>query len=413
VTRATAVLLLALVLPAAGDQVSDLNDRARAALDAGRPAEAVQLLQKAVLLEPDEPVLGKNLAWALFERGRLAAEAHRSADALADWQQAWKLNPDEPGYASHAGQLLLRQYRLDEAEKLLRDALVRHADHADGWLLLGDTLALQDRLPEAVEAYDTAAAKGTGRLAEIARAASARTAREHEVEKDYRLDRTPYFDILGPIDTQGPQFGARLAAVLERARAEVCAALDVHPQHRATVVLYPPEAFRAATGTHAWVGGLFDRKIRLPIADVDRDAPQIEAAFRHEFTHLIVSELAAECPTFLNEGLAQVMEHGRGKGLPRLLTYLDARPGGRAALPHLADLPDSFVSLADSEAVTQAYLLSHAFIDELVMLNGTGPVLAWVRALDDQPLDEAFESAFRRPLREQEEMFRDRVRTAR
>ncbi len=404
---------LALLLPAAGDQVSDLNDRARAALDAGRPAEAVQLLQKAVALQPDEPVLGRNLAWALFQRGRLAADAHRSADALADWQQAWKLNPDEPGYASHAGQLLLRQYRLGEAEALLRDALARHAAHADGWLLLGDTLALQDRLPEAGEAYDKAAALGTGRVAEIARAASARTAREHEVEKDYRLDRTPYFDILGPIDTQGPQFGARLAAVLERARAEVCAALDVHPQHRATVVLYPPAAFRAATGTHEWVGGLFDRKIRLPIADVERDAPQIESAFRHEFTHLVVSELSAGCPTFVNEGLAQVMEFGRGKGMARLTAFLDARSGGREALPRLADLPESFVELADADAVTRAYLLSHAFIDHLVALRGTGPVLAWVRATEGQPLDAAFQSAFGRPLVSQEDMFRETVRTAR
>jgi tetratricopeptide (TPR) repeat protein len=411
--RRAAALLLALLLLGAGDEVTDLNDRARAALDGGRPAEAVQLLQKAVALQPGEPILVRNLAWALFQRGQLAAQAHRSGDALADFQQAGRLNPDEPGYASHAGQLLLRQYRLDEAEDLLRAALARHPGHADGWLLLGDTLALADQLPEAVEAYDRAAAQGEGRLAEIARAASARTAREHAVEKDYRLDRTPYFDILGPVDTQGPQFGTRLAAVLERARAEVCAALAVHPQHRATVVLYPPEAFRAATGTHEWVGGLFDRKIRLPIADVERDAPEIEAAFRHEFTHLVVSELSASCPTFVNEGLAQVMEHGRGKGLARLVAWLDSRPGGRAALPRLADLPETFVEIDDADAVTQAYLLSHAFVDHVVALNGTGPVLAWVRALESQPLAEAWQAAFGRPLAAQEDMFREQVRTAR
>jgi hypothetical protein len=405
-------LLLALLLPAA-DQVSDLNDRARAALDGDRPAEAVQLLQKAVALQPGEEVLVRNLAWATFRRGQQAAAAHRHVDALADYREAWRLNPDEPGYASHAGQLLLRQYRLDEAAKLLREVVGRHPAHADGWLLLGDALALQGALPDALEAYDQAVERGEGQVAEVARAARERTAREHEVEKDYQLDRTPSFDILGPVDTPGPQFAPRLAAVLERARAEVCATLNATPAHRVSVVLYPPEAFRAATGTHEWVGGLFDRKIRLPIGDVDRDAPQIEAAFRHEFTHLVVSEVSPSCPTLLNEGLAQVLEHGRGKGVDRLVGYLDSHPGGRQSLPHLGDLPETFVQIGDRDQVTLAYLLSHAFVDRMVALHGTGRVLDWARAADRLPLAEAFEEAFGRALTEQEAQFREHVRTAR
>jgi microcompartment protein CcmK/EutM len=103
----------------------------------------------------------------------------------------------------------------------MRDATTRHADHADAWLLLGQTLALQGQLDDAVEAFNQAVAHGTGQVVEIARDASARSAREQQIEKDYRLDKTPYFDILGPIDTQGPQFGTRLAATLERARAQV------------------------------------------------------------------------------------------------------------------------------------------------------------------------------------------------
>ena len=201
--------------------------------------------------------------------------------------------------------------------------------------------------------------------------------------------------------------------MLERARAEVCATLNVTPAHRVSVVLYPPEAFRAATGTHEWVGGLFDRKIRLPIADVDRDAPQIEAAFRHEFTHLVVSEASPSCPTLLNEGLAQVLEHGRGKGVDRLVEYLDAHPGGRESLPRLADLPDTFVQIGDRDQVTLAYLLSHAFVDRMVALHGTGRVLDWARAADRLPLAEAFEEAFGRSLAEQEAQFREHVRTAR
>ena len=411
--RAAALVALALLLPAALDEVNDLNDRARAALDAGHPDQAVPLLQKALALSPDEPVLKKNLAWAFYQRGQQAAAAWRSNDALADWKQAWALNPEEPGYADHAGQLLLRQYRLDEAATLMRDATKRHADHADAWLLLGQTLSLQGELDDAVEAFGQAVAHGTGQVVDVARDAATRAAREQQIEKDYRLDKTPYFDILGPIDTQGPQFGTRLAATLERARAQVCSDLAVYPQHRATVVLYPPDAFRAATGTHEWVGGLFDRKIRLPIADVERDADKIESAFRHEYTHLIVSEVSPGCPTFVNEGLAQVMEYGRGTGIKRLTGWLDQRQGGRSGLPKIADLPGTFLDISDPDAVTLAYLVSHAFVDQLVANHGTGPVLTFVRALDSQPLDEAFQATFRRSLADQEEMFQQAVKSAR
>jgi hypothetical protein len=407
-----AALLSALLL-LAPDQVSDLNDRARAALDAKKPAEAVPLLQQACKLAPNEPVLQKNLAWALFCRGEDFAAEQRFNDALTDMREAWRLNPEEPGYAAHAGQILLRQYRLDEAEKLLGDATLRNPNAADAWLLLGDSLALQSELPEALEAYGKAATLGTGQIAEVAHASVDRTQRQYAIEKDYRTDRTAYFDILGPTDTGGPLYASRLAAVLEKARAQVCAELGVHPEHRVTVVLYPAEAFRQVTGTHEWVGGLFDRKIRLPIGDVDRDAAQIEAAFRHEFTHVIVSELAPNCPTFVNEGLAQVMEFGRGNGMKRLASWLDGRKGGREALPQISALPATFIDLTDGDAVTTAYLESHAFIDWLVGLNGTGPVVNFVRELDGQPLDKAFQTALRRPLDEQEQQFRDALKAFR
>lgn len=413
IARLVAAASLLLCLALAPDQVSDLNDKARAALDANKPAEAVPLLQQALKLSPGEPVLTKNLAWALFRRGEDFAADQRFVNALEDMREAWRLNPEEPGFASHAGQILLRQYRLEEAEKLLSQAVKLHPGAADAWLLLGDSLALQGALSEALEAYGQAAEKGTGQIAEVARNSVERTKRQYAIEKDYRLDKTAWFDIRGPTNTGGPLYASRLAAVLEKARAQVCSELGVHPQHRVTVVLYPVEAFKQATGMHDWVGGLFDRKIRLPIGDVERDAAQIEAAFRHEFTHVIVSELAPNCPTFVNEGLAQVMEFGRGTGMKRLVAWLDGRKGGRDAVPKLSELPATFIDIADGEAVNTAYLASHAFIDWLVGLNGTGPVVTFVRNLDGQPLDQAFQSALRRPLSEQEQQFREAVKAFR
>ena len=397
---------------AAADEVNDLNDRARKALDDGKPSEAVLLLQKAVKLAPAEPVLAKNLAWAYFQRGKGQAADFRFDEAIGDYREAAKLNPEEIGYRVNLGQLLMRGYRLDEAEDVLAGAVKDAPKSWDCWLLLGDTLGLQDHLPEALDAYGKAAGGDDAEVAGIARSARERTQRQYAVEKDYRTDLTTFFTIRGP--NTGAAFGVRLAGVLERARTEVCNALGVSPQHRNTiVVLYPPDEFRKVTGTHEWVGGLFDRKIRLPIADVERDRLSIEAAFRHEFTHLIVSEISPSCPTFVNEGLAQVMEFGRGNGMKRLADYLDARPGGRAGAPAIGDLPASFVDIPDRDTVSVAYLLSYAFLDHVISLYGSGAAMNWVRALASEPLADAYKTATGRTLESEESRFRELLRTAR
>jgi tetratricopeptide (TPR) repeat protein len=397
---------------APGDDLASLNDRARAALEKNQPGEAVELLEKALKLDPTQPVIRGNLAWAYFKRGQQSLADYRLDQAGADYKKAVELNPDEGGYAMHLGQLLLRRYRLEEAEKVVRTLLERHPDALDGWLLLGDISSLQDDLPGAQQAYEKAAASSDAELAALARTAADRTARQYAVEKDYRTDTTPFFIIRGPSQSKGPLMSVRLANVLDRSRAEVCAALNVSPQRRATVVLYPPDAFRQVTGTHDWVGGLFDRKIRLPIDDVERDLPVIESAFRHEFTHLIVSELSPGCPVFLNEGLADVMGEGRGQGLAKLAAYLDAHGLARDAVPSVTALPASFMEIADKDQVELAYLVSYAFVDHVVNFHGLGPVMDWVQGVGAHPVDEAYRAATGRTLADEEALFRDQLRHA-
>ena len=412
----------------AGDDVNALNDQAKAALDRGDALAAVSLLERARKLAPDDPVLRANLAWAYYRRGQAALDARRDPDAIADYGRAADLDPSEPGYRVHKAQLLLREYRLVEAETELRtvaegrgappaadeEAAARRAmTVADAWMLLGDALALQDRLPEAVDAYAQAEQRGDATRTAQAREARERTARQQAVEKDYRVDRTPSFTIRGPARGDGPLYGPRLAGVLDRARADVVQQLGWAPDYRITVVLYPEADFRAVTGTHEWVGGLFDRKIRLPIVDVEQDAAWIETAFRHEFTHLVVADINPSCPTWVNEGLAEVMAYGRGHGVERLVGALEQRRIPREQAPHLADLPDSFLSITDGDRVELLYIVSHAFVDQVVTRYGARVALDWIDQLERKPLAAAFQAATGRPLADEEAQFREYLRTAR
>ncbi len=408
--RATLAALLLSTGLVLGDDVFDLNEQAMSALDSGRPADAIQLLEKARGLDPDQPVLTRNLAYAHFLRGKALLEALSYDAAAADFRTAGELNPEEAGYRIHLAQLLLRHYRLDEAERVLRGVIEDHPDSHHAWLMLGDTLNLLDRLEDASAAYGRAAGSDDAKVAAFAREASTRNARQHDVEQDYLTSRSQSFVIRHPLRAQGPSYASRLIDVLERARAEVCNNLRHWPEQLTTVVLYPPEEFKRVTGAHDWVAGLFDRKIRLPIADVDRDRKQIEASFRHEYTHLIVSELHPACPTFLNEGLAQVMEHERGGGADRLVEWLDAQGADRNALPRVGELPLSFVELTDPVQVRQAYLLSYAFVDHVVSLHGTQAVTRWIEGLAaGRTLEAAYQSAARRSLGDEERLFRELI----
>ncbi|MCB9899420.1 MAG: hypothetical protein H6825_15545 [Planctomycetes bacterium] len=404
-----ACLLAALPAAAPVDDAFELNEKAADALAAGKVADAVLLLESAHSQDPSQDVITRNLAYAYFLRGKARLEAFDFGGAQADYEKAVATNPDEVGYRLHLGHLLTRRYRLADAERVLSEAVALAPDSADGLLLLGDAQGLLDELPEAIATYEKAVALGAGSSSDAARAAAERVKRQYDVEKDYRTDRTDHFVIRHPLESNFLE----LATVLDRARTEVCNLLEARPEGRALVVLYPPDAFREVTGTHDWVGGLFDRKIRLPIGDARADSEKIEAAFRHEFTHLVVSEVAPRCPVLVNEGLAQVLEFGQGHGMQRLVEWLDDTGRERTSVPRLADLPDSFVALTDHDEVRMGYLLSYAFVDHVAQHHGIAAAMRWVTELATHPLDEAYQRATGRSLADEEAIFRELLRTAR
>lgn len=392
-----------------GDEANALNQQAKTALAEGRPADAVTYLMAALARAPEDDVLRGNLAWAHYQVGEAERQALAVDRAAAAYQRAWETWDAEPAYGLHLASLRLRNFRLDEALAVTTEVLGKHPTVPEAHLMHGDTLALLDRLEEAVAAYRTASELADGDMARSAREAAERTGRQLAVEADYQTLRMGTFVLRAPQGTDH----LSLVGVLQRARIEVLNAFSVTRGEAALVVLYPPDAFREVTGLHDWVGGVFDRKIRLPIADPRADAASIEAAFRHEFTHLLASEWSPRCPTFLNEGTAQLMEVGRGKGMERLLAGLSRARLERSDVPALAELPDSFIGMSDRDAVELGYLTSFAFVDHVAEHHGLRTVVDWIRNTDAHPVDEAYRRAAGRTLEAEEALFRELLRTAR
>ena len=86
-----------------------------------RIAEAIELLQKALQLAPDDPFVLDSMGWAQFKAGR-------SKEAAEYLKRAYAARPD-PEIAAHLGEVLWKQGKRDEAKKLWEGALKEHPDN--------------------------------------------------------------------------------------------------------------------------------------------------------------------------------------------------------------------------------------------------------------------------------------------
>ena len=83
------------------------------------------------------------------------------------------------------------------------------------------------------------------------------------------------------------------------------------PSGPVTVVLQTAKAFYDTTRAPGWVAAWNDGTIRVPVAGLERPTPGLVRVLRHELAHsFVASRTGANCPTWLQEGLAQWLEGG-------------------------------------------------------------------------------------------------------
>jgi TolB-like protein/Tfp pilus assembly protein PilF len=114
----------------------------------GRPGEGVRFLEQAKAINPYELHYRAWLARALNYSGH-------PAEALAEIETAVSLNPRDPYAPLYALDMATIQFaldRYDEAELWVRRSLANAPRNASSGILLGLTLAAQDRVDEAHEA---------------------------------------------------------------------------------------------------------------------------------------------------------------------------------------------------------------------------------------------------------------------
>jgi tetratricopeptide (TPR) repeat protein len=119
--------------------------------DGGHPTEAIDWLQRAIVVRAD-------VAQAHYHLGNALLAAERHQDALASFADALTLQPDHVDALNNQGNALRNLGRFDAAIACYRGALALRPDFVVAHYNLGRTLAAQQRPEEAVASLRAALA---------------------------------------------------------------------------------------------------------------------------------------------------------------------------------------------------------------------------------------------------------------
>jgi tetratricopeptide (TPR) repeat protein len=357
-----ALLLLSPRLLHANEPYS-LNEYAISLLEKGEHDKALELLQKAFSLSPYDPVLKRNLAEAYTFVGQRQMREKDFEAAAASFDRARELFPDDPRYYVMRGIALYYCKYADAAKNELERARGLGGDSPDILYYLAKIDYDNDNLQPSLEFLEKAIKLKADFIP--AKEMAEKIRRELSVEKTMDKGFSSRFVISYDAEMKS-HLAADILDALEDAYSTVGRDLSLFPTGRIPVILYTRKDYRTVTAGPDWSGGLYDGKIRLPVGGAEVLSPQLKGVLFHEYTHVVVQEIThGNCPTWLNEGLAE-LEGRKIFNHPLSELTKTAKSGNYLAFSRLEG---GFTTL-DSKGAALAYQQSYSFVNYMVSAYG-------------------------------------------
>ena len=233
----------------------------------------------------------------------------------------------------------------------------------------------------------------------------ARAERESAAEADFSQRESSHFNLHFEGKDTSEAFRRDLIATLDSEYDDIERDLGYSPRNTIAVTLYTQQTFFDVTRAPSWTGALNDGKLRIPISGVQTVTPELARILKHELTHSFVSQMSGNrCPTWLNEGIAQVEEGKSSAAYGHRLAQLFA--SGNEVPFNM--LEGSFMNLSAPEA-SVAYAESLAATEYIRDAYGMSEI---TRILELLSQGSSTEAALRATIHTDYRQFRDEMSQA-
>jgi tetratricopeptide (TPR) repeat protein len=290
--------------------------------------------------------------------------------------------------------MALRRLRRDDDARTLLTALadspaVKRRSDPQTLMSLAEMVASLDQFDAAIKLYERADANDTlGFIDDRIRQIST----QRRLQNGYRTHGTDHFDIRYPDETipwRAEKVGMILEAELKRLRKWI----PLDEVRKTEVQLLPWQEFQATFAMTENMSGLFDGRIRVPLADIPYLPAEAVAILSHELAHAMIAQSTEDrAPHWFQEGLAQRIEMLPYRANSGVI-YEDAR------FLSTASVDGVLRGYPDAQLIEQAYVESHSIVQYIDARFGTKAIHTMLKAYrDGADTEEAILRACGRPL---------------
>ena len=324
---------------------------------------------------------------ALANEGAKALDERRFGDALESFTAASALLPRDSSLCLGAGMAAFMLGRSTDAQEWFEKALKLNPRYRNASEWLGELHYRAGRLNEAIDVYEEALKHSPGATELETKLAQWRgEAQRHNTSYEAR---GAHFSVR--FEGPGDELLARkVVELLEQQYWRIGQTLTTYPSEPITVVLYTLQQFRDIRRVPSWTIASYDGRIHVPMRGALEETEDLDRTLGHEFVHAVVFMLGGRnVPTWLNEGLATILERGGADESEQVLAAASGQPR-----PGLLQLHQGFTTLSARQA-SVAYALSAHAVGRMMALRGPAAV---VTLLQDLGRGAVFANAFQQNI---------------
>ena len=321
-------------------------------------------------------------ATAYFLAGKHESDHGNFPQAKRYYESALHVQPDNSTLLIYYAACLMRTGQAAEALPYAQHAIVIAPDSPDAIAMLGFAQFASDHTSDAIRSWKKSLAlRPDATVSQYL----ARAERESKAETDFSQRESSHFNLHFEGKDTSETFRRDLLAMLDSEYDDLVRDLGYSPRNNIAVTLYTQQAFFDVTRAPSWTSAINDGKLRIPVSGVSGVTPELARVLKHELTHSFVSQMSSNrCPTWLNEGIAQMEEGSSSVTYGRQLAQLFAAGN---EIPFNM-LEGSFMSFSAPEA-TAAYAESLAAAEYIRDAYGMSEITSILERLSQGSSTEA------------------------